>query len=1808
MKKRIRLAIILLTVCLLAVSTQLTAQVTIVNHTFNTGSSYALLTATTATGINTGVSGTETFTTFGGTATGASAFTNNATAGNALSMSNSSGTNTKYWTISVSGSALPNYSAFKIYFQAQRSSSGAQTITVQYSVNGGAYTTFASNTMSPGNGSFTEAVFTLPAALNNPTSLNFRLFASAAGGNGSGTGTLRLDNFQVQATSSSSSSSIISANNEATNITYATYNTASIAADGSNALKVWSFTMQDGGGSADADALATVLSAVTLTPGAGNTADWANTVKQAALFDGSTKLAEVSVTGNSIAFTGLSATAADDNSKTLDLYLSFESTVTDNQQLQFSIANAGVTAGSNSSGFSAFTAATSSVSGDNNKIEVSATDLLFDVQPTTTPINIAMSPAVTVLAVDGNANTDLDFTGTVSLATSAGSFDAGATTSVAAVSGTATFSNIIYSSTATGATLTASAAGVNDDVSSSFNITNPQPEIGLKQGATAIASGGSFAMGSVVSGNSGTATTFTIENTGNADLTLSGNPKIAISGTDAGQFSADETATAGTVTSGNSTTFTLSFNPTTTGSKSATVTITSNDADEGSYTFTITGTSTASAASDVTVKSGYTYNTNIAYNSYQATDITGGSNDIELAKFTIRDGGGSADGDNLGTTVTDLTFSLSNSAAIRRIALYDGATEIAEAAGAASVSFNGISLTAADGGEKDFSVRVSYNTTVTDNTTNVLTITAATAAASGSGLAAANAGGAATSAAGDDNKIEVTATALAFVQQPSAALVGVAMSPAVTVSANDANGNRDLDFSASVDLTSTGTLSSSPQTATAASGLATYNTITHTVTGTGLTLSASAAGVTGATSNSFNVSVQPAGVLLSEDNFNYSGVLTGNGYTTLTGSGTNNLTAGATGLTYTDYASGGLGNSLTMANNGHDVTRSFSAQAATTTVYASFLVYVTAAGTGDYFFALAPTASTSSFRARTFIKSATGGFNIGVSNAGTAVYGSSVYALNTTHLVVVKYTFNGTNSAAVSVYVNPSLYAEPGSAEATTTETSSVPADISSYAIRQGSSGQAPALRLDEIRIATNWGALLGNPQFDGSGSLAAGNYNDVTILSAGTPVMTGNVSLYGTLANSGALSIGSNTLTLKSNTTGSGTLNGSATSNLTIDGTAGTIGFTTGGATLKNLTLSTGASATLGTDLTITAGASASSFGTVTIANSAALTIAANKLLTLQSNANGTARIGASEGTLNAGGSNGQVLAERYIPSKEAWRFLASPVNTSGTIYDNWQEGGGSPAGYGTYITAPASNTGNGFDNTPTSANSMFTYTAGAGPWNGIANTNNTQLKAGTGYRLWVRSDRTTPIGTVTSATTLRATGTPVMGTVTMIPAASTPANSSELNVLAGGASQYSLVGNPYCSPVNFQNLTKTNLLDYYWAWDPNLAVTGHRDGRYVLVRGADGTTNAVGSNVGLHIQPGQAFFVRNAATGTPALVFEEADKSSTHAAVFKTTNVDGVVKIRLMEDTSFVDGAVAFYNSSYSNSITIGDAGKLSNPNENLSILRGATQLTMEERTEVIANDTIPLRLSALNAAYPYSIATEIANMGNVQGWLIDTVNNQTYPLNMSGTTSVSLPSGISGTQLGFKIVFANTTLAVHSLELRAVKEKVGHRLTWTTEGEKDMTSYAVEHSENGTDFAILHTAVSKGEGSFLYSWLHKTPATGDNYYRIRAVANDGSHSYSRTVKLNGDAAVSGQVTVFPNPVTGGSFTLALDDVAAGDYSLAIYSSNGKLVHSSLLSHSGGSQSAAVRTEKLADGVYYLVLENGSGSYRQTLTIQNN
>lgn len=224
------------------------------------------------------------------------------------------------------------------------------------------------------------------------------------------------------------------------------------------------------------------------------------------------------------------------------------------------------------------------------------------------------------------------------------------------------------------------------------------------------------------------------------------------------------------------------------------------------------------------------------------------------------------------------------------------------------------------------------------------------------------------------------------------------------------------------------------------------------------------------------------------DNFNYGandsliGVNYNNGWL-LVNSTVNPFRATATGLSYTGYTGSGVGNAVPMQNNGQDACKDLKNSQTYTSgsVYTSLLVNVSAAqAAGDYFFAILPSASTTAFSARTFVRlSSAGYYKVAISRgsigtAETISYSTDSFALNTTYLFVAKYTFNTVSAVddSVRLYVLSSGVPATEPTVATCAALGGTTPDLANVArvaLRQGSASNAATLVVDAIRVSNSW-------------------------------------------------------------------------------------------------------------------------------------------------------------------------------------------------------------------------------------------------------------------------------------------------------------------------------------------------------------------------------------------------------------------------------------------------------------------------------------------------------------------------------------------------------------------------------------------------------------------------------------------------------------------------------------------------------------------------------------------------------------------
>ncbi|TYK66123.1 DUF4347 domain-containing protein [Colwellia echini] len=233
------------------------------------------------------------------------------------------------------------------------------------------------------------------------------------------------------------------------------------------AVDVFDFTLSDGGSS---DGLAMGVSQIVLKV-SGTTTD-SEREKVTWRLNGN----DVSnVTGvynagaNTITFSGLGISVANSASEiyTVNAYYNDNTGITEGKTFVLSVdGDTDLTVGSSGTQMAATSAVTNGAGGT---FDVTASALVFSTQPSGSVSGSVLTTQPVIVAQDAFGNTDIDFTETVTLTeASAGSLING---SVAAVSGVATFTNVVYTATADQQSFTLT-ANDQDGVSSNLAMLN----------------------------------------------------------------------------------------------------------------------------------------------------------------------------------------------------------------------------------------------------------------------------------------------------------------------------------------------------------------------------------------------------------------------------------------------------------------------------------------------------------------------------------------------------------------------------------------------------------------------------------------------------------------------------------------------------------------------------------------------------------------------------------------------------------------------------------------------------------------------------------------------------------------------------------------------------------------------------------------------------------------------------------------------------------------------------------------------------------------------------------------------------------------------------------------------------------------------------------------------------------------------------------------------------------------------------------------------------------------------------------------
>jgi Glycosyl hydrolase catalytic core/Cadherin-like beta sandwich domain/Secretion system C-terminal sorting domain len=159
----------------------------------------------------------------------------------------------------------------------------------------------------------------------------------------------------------------------------------------------------------------------------------------------------------------------------------------------------------------------------------------------------------------------------------------------------------------------------------------------------------------------------------------------------------------------------------------------------------------------------------------------------------------------------------------------------------------------------------------------------------------------------------------------------------------------------------------------------------------------------------------------------------------------------------------------------------------------------------------------------------------------------------------------------------------------------------------------------------------------------------------------------------------------------------------------------------------------------------------------------------------------------------------------------------------------------------------------------------------------------------------------------------------------------------------------------------------------------------------------------------------------------------------------------------------------------------------------------------------------------------------------------------------------------------------------------------VNWTSVTEINLNSYKIQRSNDGRNFTTLGTIASKGAGVYSYTddlnAVNSLPAT--IYYRLEAVDNDGTKTYSKIApcKLQ---VVDKSLVIYPNPVLTTLFA-QVTVVKAGVSEIRVVDVQGKIISTQKTQLATGTTTISIPTIALTPGNYILEIHNADGKQQQ-------
>jgi Domain of unknown function (DUF3244) len=316
-------------------------------------------------------------------------------------------------------------------------------------------------------------------------------------------------------------------------------------------------------------------------------------------------------------------------------------------------------------------------------------------------------------------------------------------------------------------------------------------------------------------------------------------------------------------------------------------------------------------------------------------------------------------------------------------------------------------------------------------------------------------------------------------------------------------------------------------------------------------------------------------------------------------------------------------------------------------------------------------------------------------------------------------------------------------------------------------------------------------------------------------------------------------------------------------------------------------------------------------------------------------------------------------------------------------------------------------------------------------------------------------------------------------------------------------------------------------------------------------------------------------------------------------TKNTDG--------NEFLTDGVKLNFDNSFSNALDNMDVRKVNNTYDNLAIKSNVRNLIVERRKNLSSTDTIFLNLSNTRIApYRFEIDPSVLNSSTgLEAILEDKFLQTATPVSLSAVTNVAfdITSNVASKAADrFRIVFKQApTVSFTTIAATRNADKT-ITVNWGVHNERNVSTYAVEHSNDGVNFSPLttQTALANNGTNLTYSKLDVAATSASNWYRVKANIANAAAQYSGIAMvgaLPADQLDKPSISVNPNPVKDQTINIKFTN-KVGDYNITLVNNEGRVVYSANIAVASANVVKTIALGKaIAPGQYQLTMTNVDG-----------